>query len=71
MSFPLVGLVIGVGLSLVVTRLLRSSLYEISPQEPRVVVGTAVLLVVVSVAACLIPGWRATRADPIQALSAE
>ncbi|HSE68879.1 MAG TPA: FtsX-like permease family protein, partial [Gemmatimonadales bacterium] len=71
MSFPLVGLVIGVGLSLVVTRLLRSSLYEISPQEPRVVVGTAVLLVVVSVAACLIPGWRATRADPVQALSAE
>jgi len=71
MSFPLVGLVIGVGLSLVVTRLLRSSLYEISPQEPRVVVGTAVLLLVVSVAACLIPGWRATRADPVQAMSAE
>jgi putative ABC transport system permease protein len=71
MVFPLAGLVIGVALSLAVTRLLRSSLYEISPQEPRVFVGTAVLLVVVSVAACLIPAWRATRSDPVQALSAE
>jgi putative ABC transport system permease protein len=71
MTFPLVGLIIGVGLSLVTTRLLQSSLYEISPQEPRLFVGTALLLVLVSAAACLIPGWRATRADPVQALSAE
>ncbi|HSE67658.1 MAG TPA: isocitrate lyase/phosphoenolpyruvate mutase family protein [Gemmatimonadales bacterium] len=40
-------------------------------RHPRLFVGTAVLLVVVSIAACLIPGWRATRADLVQALSAE
>ncbi len=71
MSFPMAGLAIGVTLSLAVTRLLQSSLYGISPQEPRVFVGTAALLVAVMAAACLVPAWRATRADPMEALRAE
>ncbi|MCI0434579.1 MAG: ABC transporter permease, partial [Gemmatimonadetes bacterium] len=71
MSFPLAGLTIGVTLSLAVTRLLQSSLYGISPQEPRVFIGTAALLVAVMAAACLVPAWRATRADPMEALRAE
>ncbi|MGH7553430.1 MAG: FtsX-like permease family protein, partial [Longimicrobiales bacterium] len=71
MSFPLAGLAIGVALSLAVTRLLQSSLYGISPQEPRVFIGTAALLVAVMATACLVPAWRATRADPMEALRAE
>ncbi len=71
MSFPLAGLAIGVTLSLAVTRLLQSSLYGVSPQEPRVFVGTAALLIAVMAAACLVPAWRATRADPMEALRAE
>jgi putative ABC transport system permease protein len=71
MAFPLAGLVVGVAASLAITRLLQSSLYEISPQEPRVFVGTAALLIVVAAAACLVPAWRATRADPMEALRAE
>ena len=58
MSFPVAGLVIGVAASLAVTRLLQSSAYAISPQESRVFVGRAALLVVVAAAACLVPAWR-------------
>jgi putative ABC transport system permease protein len=71
MAFPVIGLLLGTAASLAVTRVLRSSLYEISPQEPSVFVRTAVLLVVVAAGACLIPAARATRADPIGALRAE
>ncbi|MEX2154734.1 MAG: FtsX-like permease family protein, partial [Gemmatimonadaceae bacterium] len=71
MAFPIVGLLVGIAASLAFTRLLGSSLYEISPQEPRVFAGTAALLLVVAAAACLVPAWRATRADPMETLRAE
>jgi putative ABC transport system permease protein len=60
-----------VAASLAITRLLQSSLYEISPREPRVFVATTALLLVIAAAACLVPAWRATRADPMEALRAE
>ena len=71
MAWPLAGLALGVGAALAVTRLLQASLYGISPQEPRVFIGTAILLVLVATAACLVPAWRATRVDPMEALRAE
>jgi putative ABC transport system permease protein len=71
MAFPIAGLAIGIAASLAATRLLQASLYEISPQEPRVFAGTAALLVVVAAAACVVPAWRATRVDPMEALRAE
>lgn len=71
MVFPVIGLSVGALLSMAATRLLQSSLYEVSPQEPRVLVGTALLLLAVSAAACLAPAYRATRTDPIEALRTE
>jgi putative ABC transport system permease protein len=70
-AYPIVGLIVGIAAALGLTRFLRSSLYEISPTEPRVYVLTAALLLVVTVAACLLPAWRATQADPMEALRAE
>ena len=71
MGFPIVGLLVGVMLALPLTRLLQSTLYEVSPQEPRVFIGTAALLLITAVFACVIPAWRATRTDPMEALRAE
>ena len=71
MAYPLAGIALGVAASLAATRLLQASLYGISPQEPRVFVGTAALLVIVAAVACLAPAWRATRVDPMEALRAE
>ena len=71
MVFPAVGLAIGVAASFAVTRFLQASLYGVSPQEPRVFAGTAALLTMVAALACLIPAWRATRVDPIEALRSD
>ena len=71
MAWPMAGLAIGMAAALGVTQLLRASLYETSPQEPHVLLGTAALLMVVAAAACLVPSWRATRVDAMEALRAE
>jgi putative ABC transport system permease protein len=70
-AFPIAGLLVGVAAAFGLTRFLRSSLYEISPTEPGVFLATAALLLLVTVAACLLPAWRATRADPMEALRSE
>jgi putative ABC transport system permease protein len=71
MGFPLAGLVVGAAAAIGSTRVLASSLYEISPTEPGVFLGTAVLLLGVAVLACAVPAWRATRVDPMEALRAD
>jgi putative ABC transport system permease protein len=70
-AYPALGLVAGLFGALGATRLLRASLYEVSPTEPRVLVTTVVLLAVSAVAACLVPARRATRVDPMVALRSE
>ena len=71
MIFPAVGLLVGVAAAGWLTRLLQSSLYEVSPTEPRVFVTTVAVLLGVSTAACLVPAWRATRTNPMESLRAE
>jgi predicted permease len=71
MVFPVIGLVLGTAGSAAVTRMLRSSLYEASPVEPGVLAGMGGLLLIVAVMACLGPAWRATRADPVDALRSD
>ncbi len=71
LAFPIIGMLVGVAASIAATRVLQSSLYEVSPMEPRVFAGTVVLLLTAAVGACLIPAWRATRADPMTTIRAE
>ena len=71
LAFPFAGVLAGLAASVAATRVLQSSLYEISPLEPRVLVGMTILLVIVAALACLAPAWRATSADPIEALRSE
>jgi predicted permease len=67
----LVGLIFGVAASVLTTQLLRSMLYGTKPLDPAAFAGAAMMLVAVAVLACLIPAWRASRIDPIQALRTE
>ncbi|HUO33206.1 MAG TPA: ABC transporter permease [Bryobacteraceae bacterium] len=66
-----VGAIIGVGASLAVTRFLGSLLYDVKPGDPLTLVAVSVLLIAVSLAACYIPGRRATHVDPLVALRHE
>jgi ABC-type antimicrobial peptide transport system permease subunit len=66
-----VGIVIGVGAALLLTRLLAALLYGVEPADPATFVSVAVLLGVIALVAGYIPARRATRVDAIAALRAE
>jgi predicted permease len=65
------GLVVGLAASLAAARLMRDLLYEIKPLDPAVFVAVAATLLAVAVLACIVPAWRASRLDPMQALRTE
>ena len=65
------GLGFGLIASAAATRLIESMLYGTRPLDPAVFGGVVAALLVVAVLACLIPAWRASRLDPMQALRAE
>ncbi|HEY2747255.1 MAG TPA: FtsX-like permease family protein, partial [Polyangia bacterium] len=65
------GAVIGIAGALLVGRLGRSLVYGVSDSDPLTLVAVSLLLVAVSVAASLLPAWRATRVDPMEALRDE
>jgi predicted permease len=67
----LVGLVLGLLGSAALSRTVSSFLYETSPLDPAIYGSVAVLLIVVTVAACLAPAMRASRVDPMSALRHE
>jgi predicted permease len=67
----LYGLVLGVPLALVATRLVRSTLFGIEPHDPATLVGSAVLLILVSLAAVWLPARRAAKTEPMEALRCE
>ena len=65
------GLVVGLAASLEAGQLMRDLLYEIKPLDPAVYAAVAATLLAVAAFACIVPAWRASRVDPMQALRAE
>ena len=65
------GLVLGLAASAGAVRLIQSMLYGTRPLDPAIFAAVAATLLVVAALACLIPAWRASRIDPMQALRTE
>ena len=65
------GIGLGVAGALVLTRLLESLLYGVSPTDPFTFSAVIVTIAVVATIACYIPARRAMRVDPLEALKAE
>ena len=71
MKLTAAGIVLGLGASLVLSRLLEAMLFGISATDPLTYVATALLLAAVAAIACWGPAVRAARTDPVQVLRAE
>lgn len=67
----LIGIAIGIGGALVVTRLMQQALFEVDPADPLVYVGLSAILLIVAECASWLPARRATRIDPVIALRSE
>ena len=67
----LVGLIAGLAASAFATRFIQSMLYETKPFDLSVFLAVTLTLLGMAAVACLVPAWRASRLDPMQALRSE
>jgi putative ABC transport system permease protein len=67
----MIGLAIGVGGAIGLTRLMKSILFGVGERDPLTMAGVAITLALVSVLACYVPSRRATKVDPMVALRYE
>ena len=65
------GLVLGLAGGVAAARMIRDLLYGVQPLDASVFAAVAIILLCVACAACLLPAWRASRLDPMQALRNE
>ena len=70
-ALALVGIGIGTIGALLLSRYLRSMLFEITTTDPVTYGTVVVLLIAVSLLACYLPAHRAARTDPMEALRYE
>jgi predicted permease len=71
MLLATIGIAFGIGGALVLTRVLRTLLFEIEPTDTATFAGVAILLMIAALAACWFPAARAAKVDPVVALRHE
>jgi len=68
MLLTLIGLLIGLAGTGVVTRVMSSMLYGVGSNDPQTIAAVAAALLGVAGLACFLPAWWITKVDPMEAL---
>jgi len=71
LRLSLVGIVLGIGLALIVGRLMASSLHGVDPADPLTLAMSCLVVTGVALLASHLPSRRATRVDPVRVLRNE
>jgi predicted permease len=71
MVLAMIGVAFGMPLALIVTRLIRSTLFGIKPHDPVTIIGSTIMLLSVAVLSAWIPSRRAAKVDPMETLRYE
>src|SRR5277367_6511491 len=71
MTLATAGLLIGIVVAFALARLLKTQLYQISPNDPATYIAVPIVLILVAGLAAFLPTRRATRVDPVVALRHE
>ena len=66
-----VGIALGVPMSAALVGFIKSMLYQTQPVDLAVFAGVVITLLLVAAVACMLPAWRASRIDPMNALRTE
>jgi putative ABC transport system permease protein len=65
------GVLVGVVLAIILSRVLRSFLFEVQPNDPATLIVVGALFVAVGLLACWVPVRRAGKVDPLEAFRYE
>jgi ABC-type antimicrobial peptide transport system permease subunit len=68
MVLVIIGVGIGLLLAYLLTRLVASLLYSVSPSDPFTFVGVPVLIALISLMASFVPAYKASKVDPLKVL---
>jgi predicted permease len=71
LRLTVIGVVFGLVGAAATTRVVRGVLFGIEPLDPVTFAATTIVLMLVALAAALLPAWRATRVDPVESLRSE
>ncbi len=67
----MLGIMVGLGSAVALTRLMKSLLFDISATDPAVLGSVSIALALIALAACALPARRAASVDPMRALRME
>ena len=67
----IMGLLVGLAAAIALGRLITTQLYQVSPNSPALLLGTAIILALSALLACLFPARRASLLNPVTALRME
>ena len=71
MKPALVGIVIGLAAAAALGRVMTTLLFGVGPHDAVTLMGVSIAVVLIALLAAVVPAYRATRINPLQALRTE